>query len=130
MNPAGPGRRRLRASLVAGAVYDLGLGAFIMTAGPRAIRAAAGLPPADLFTFRLAALPLFLLPALYLAAARARAVDPFRAPVLWARGAGGAIVIALAVLHHPPGAAVYAAVGIADLAWAAVHAALWGRPAG
>ena len=65
------------------------------------------------------------LPALYLAAARAAAVDPFRAPVLWARGGGERSSSCFALLVPPPGAWIYLAVGGLDLVWAAVH-----RPSG
>ena len=121
----GSSRGALRASLRAGAVYDVVLGIGILFLGRRLLAALgyAVLPPA--FLFRLAALPLFLLPALYLAAARATDPDPFRGPVLWARGVGGLIVLALVLAHRPPAAGIYAAVGAADLVWAAVHAGLW-----
>jgi hypothetical protein len=43
------------------------------------------------------------------------------------RGAGGALLGILTIIHHPPGAAVYFAAAGVDLAWAAVHAGLAAR---
>ncbi len=117
----------LRASLRAGAVYDLALGLFIVFRGLWALERMGYPRPHPVFLFYLSALVLFLLPALYLAAARAPEVAPFRAPVLWARGGGGFLVVLLAVLFPPDGAWVYLAVGAADLLWAALHAGLWNR---
>lgn len=128
--PAAPSRRGLRASLVAGAVYDAALGLFILLAGPGAM-AGLGHPLTgdSPFYFRLAALSLLLLPVLYLAAARSPGVDAFRAPVLWARGGGGAIVLILAAILRPAPAWLFVLLGTADLAFALVHAFLWRRPA-
>ncbi len=118
----------LRGSLVAGAAYDLVLGAFILAAGP-AVLAALGAPvPPGAFHLRLAALPLLVLPALYLAAARAPDPGPFRFPVLWARSAGGAILLLLALAARPGAAWLYLVLGSVDLGWGVLHAVLWPRP--
>lgn len=123
--PPAPARRGLRRSLAAGAVYDAALGLFIVFAGPAAM-AALGHPPAGTsFYFRLGALPLLLLPALYLAAARSPQIDAFRGPVLWARGGGGAILLLLVAALRPDPAWLFAAVAGVDLALAVVHALLW-----
>jgi hypothetical protein len=116
----------LRRSLIAGAAYDVVLAAFILLAGDDALaRLGAPLPAGALFFFRLAALPLLLLPALYLAAAVAGDPGSFKAAVLWARGGGGAILIGLALLHRPQPLWLFLGVGVADLAWCAVHGLLW-----
>ena len=119
-------RRALRRSLGAGALYDLVLGLGILLAGPE-LGDALGAPVRDPFHFHLAALPLLLLPALYGAAARAADPDPFRPAVLWARGGGGALLLAFTAAFRPEAPAVYVAIGALDLAWAALHAALWRR---
>lgn len=128
--PAARPRRGLRASLLAGAIYDAVLGLFILFAGP-GVMAGLGHPltGGSPFYFRLAALSLLLLPALYLAAARSPGVDAFRAPVLWARGGGGAIVLILVAILRPAPAWLFVTLGAADLAFALVHAVLWRRPA-
>jgi hypothetical protein len=120
-------RRALRRSLILGAAYDVVLGAVIVAVGVRLL-GALGQPVPDRFHFHLTLLPLFLLPALYWAAARAADPDPFRLPVLCARGGGGSLIL-LAVLLWPPHAAwVYLAIAAGDLVWAGVHAGLWRRP--
>ena len=83
------------------------------------------------YHFLLGAMPLFVLPVLYAAAARSAAIDAFRAPVLWARGFGGGVLVVLPLVYRPEGGWIYMAIGAADLVWAAVHAALWrdGAPA-
>jgi len=122
----GDARSGLRRSLIAGAVYDLALALFIVFAGEGTVaRLGAPLPAGTLFFFRLAALPLLLLPALYLAAAAAANPGPLMAAVLWARGGGGAILIGLALLHRPQPLWLFLGVGAADLAWCAVHGLLW-----
>lgn len=128
MTAPGATRRALRGSLAAGAVYDLVLGLFILALGPAAMAAVGSPVPGSTFFFRLAALPLFVLPVLYVSAAHAPAVDAFRAPVLWARGGGGAFVLVLTALVRPGAAGVFLAVGAADLVWALVHALLWRAP--
>jgi len=120
-------RRFLRVSLTAGAIYDLALGLFIVFLGPRMLVALGHPAPQPLFHFYLSGLPLFVLPALYLTAARVPGVDAFRLPVLWARGGGGALIILLALLFPPDAAWIYFSVGGLDLVWAAVHAGLWYR---
>lgn len=117
--------RGLRTTLRAGAAYDLALGAAIVLAGERALGALGAEPPCSPFFFRLSALPLFLLPALYLAAAAARETRPFRAPVLFVRIVGGLLVAALALWYRPDAWGGYVAIGAADWIWAAVHAAWW-----
>jgi hypothetical protein len=112
---------------MAGAVYDVALGLFILFGGTWMFGALGHPRPEPVYLLYLATLPLFLLPALYVAAARAAEVDAFRVPVLWARGGGGWLVILLALLFPPPGAWIYVAVGVGDLVWLVVHLALWNR---
>lgn len=88
-------------------------------------RLGAPLPDGTLFFFRLSALPLLLLPALYLSAAVAGDPGPFRPAVLWARGGGGAILIGLALIHIPQPLWLFLGLGAADLVWCAVHGLLW-----
>jgi hypothetical protein len=119
------GRTGLRRSLVAGAVYDLALGIFVLTVGP-AVMARLGHPlsGAGPYYFRLAALPLCILPVVYLSAARSPQVDAFRAPVLGLRVLGGGLVLASLLLGPQP-ASLFLAIGLGDLAWAGLHAFLW-----
>ncbi len=122
----GDPRVGLRRSLIAGAAYDVALAAFILLAGGDMLaRLGAPLPLGALFFFRLSALPLLLLPALYLSAAVAGDPGPFRPAVLWARGGGGAILIALALLHRPQPLWLFLGVGVVDVAWWVLHATLW-----
>jgi hypothetical protein len=116
----------LRRTLLAGAFYDLVLGAGTALAGP-AILASLGAPVADRFLFTLALLPLFVLPVLYRAAARASDLAPFRLPVLWARAGGGGLILVLTLVLRPGAAGIYLAIAVVDLGWAALHAALWPR---
>jgi hypothetical protein len=95
--------------------------------GPRVLVALGHPVPDPVYLFYLSALALFVLPVLYLTAARAAAVDPFRAPVLWARAGGGVFILLFTLLFPPPAAWVYFAVAAADLVWASAHAALWNR---
>lgn len=118
-------RRALRRSLVAGAVYDLLLAAFVLFFAAGFLRFLGHPDPSSPFHFRLAALPLLLLPALYLGAARARELQAFRLPVLWARGGGGSLVILGALIHRPDATWIYLAVGALDLGWGALHLILW-----
>jgi len=122
-----PAYKTLRATLVWGGAYDLGLGLFILFAG-EPVLAALGHPLGGArFHFLLGALPLFILPALYFGAARADEVGAFLPPVLWARGCGGGLLIALTVIAAPPAAWIYLAIGAADFVWAGIHAWLWLR---
>jgi len=120
-------RRALRLSLAGGALYDVLLAVLLLTAGER-ILARLGHPVQEPFFFFLAALPLLLLPVLYVAAARAEDLDEFRPPVLWARVGGGAMVILFTLVLRPPVLWLYLLVGGLDLAWAAIHFSLWRPP--
>ena len=118
-------RTWLRRSLVAGAVYDLVLGLFVLTLGPDLMaRLGHPLSVAALFYFRLAALPLCILPIVYISAARSPHVDAFRIPVLGLRGLGGGLVLASLLLGPEP-AWLFLAIGFGDLGWAMLHAFLW-----
>jgi hypothetical protein len=128
MNRPEAPRRALRASLLAGAAYDLALGLFILVLGPPVMTGLGSPIQGSTFLFRLAALPLFVLPVLYAVAARSPAVDAFRPAVLWARGGGGAFILALTAILHPGAAGVFTAIGLVDLGWAAIHALLWRTP--
>jgi hypothetical protein len=117
----------LRLSLRLGAIYDLLLAGTVLLAG-RSLFNLLGIPlPEPYFYLPLATLPLILLPVLYLAAARAGDCDPFRAPVLWARGGGGGVILMIALLEAPTGMGLLVAIGIVDLLWAGIHGALWRR---
>jgi hypothetical protein len=118
----------LALSLRLGTGYDWGLAALILLAGPAVFSAIDFPAPADMFLFRLSALPLLLFPVVYLAAAhdpagRAWAV---RASILL-RALGGGFLGGLALAHRPAGFNMYMAAAFLDIAWAAVHALLWSR---
>lgn len=118
-------RRALRVSLLGGAVYDLLLGCTILFAG-EGIMDALGAPVSGFpFYFALASIPLFILPVLYSVAAFSHPMDGFRAPVLWARGGGGLLIILFVILHRPGAAWLFTVIGLVDLGWAVLHAALW-----
>lgn len=121
-----PERRALRLSLAAGASYDLVLGIAILVVG-EPLLAALGSPAVEpAYYLYLGALPLFILPVLYGAAALSEeSLDAFRLPVLWARGGGGAVLMLLTVFHEPPASWLFHVIGAADLLWATVHAYLW-----
>ncbi|HEV2854701.1 MAG TPA: hypothetical protein VHC97_18035 [Thermoanaerobaculia bacterium] len=117
----------LRASLVAGALYDLGFGV-LMVAAPQVPARMFGLPlpplPRGAFYLWILATLLAMLAGLYLAAA----YDPRRysaiIAVAIAGRAVGALAFAVAALRGPDlGGLVPLAV--ADLAFSAVHAASW-----
>jgi hypothetical protein len=123
-----PDRRGLRVSLVAGAGYDLFLGAFIFLAGRWAMEA-LGHPVGDPgFYFLLAGLPLLILPVLYMTAARSAAIGAFRPAVLWARGGGGLLIVLLTLWLRPGVAWLFFGIGLLDLAWALLHRTLWRSP--
>lgn len=118
-------RRALRISLLGGAAYDLLLGCLVLFGGGP-IMAALGHPVTGYaFYFALASAPLFVLPVLYGVAALSESPDGFRAPVLWARGGGGLLIVLLAILHRPGAAWLFVLIGGLDLGWAVLHAVLW-----
>lgn len=117
--------RALRGSLVAGAIYDLALGFWILFYGLRFLSGLGYAPGGSSFLFHMAALPLLLLPVLYVSAARAKDTKAFRPAVLWARGGGGAVLLMLVLVHRPEAGEIYALLGVADLVWATLHALLW-----
>lgn len=79
--------------------------------------------PTNPFLFRLAALPLLLLPLVYLSAARARGAYPILIRLSIALRVVGAIAIAILVLWHaPPGQGAYWCFAGGDLLWAASYA--------
>lgn len=113
---------------MAGAAYDLGLGAYTLLFGRRTMEALGHPVPEPGFYFAMGALPLLVLPVLYATAARSPALDAFRPAVLWARGGGGMLLLSLTVRLQPAAAWLPATIGILDLAWAGLHRLLW-RPA-
>jgi hypothetical protein len=120
-------RRALRRSLVLGALYDLLLGAFMLVAGPWTLhRLGQSLENPALYWFRISALPLFLLPLVYLTAARSRHIDSFRTPIIALRGLGGALVLASLLLGPRP-AWLVLVIGVLDLGWALLYFVLWRR---
>lgn len=129
--PAAPAYSSLATSLRLGAVYDWLLGAAIIAAPPALFSALRFPPPADLFLFRLAALPLLLFPFVYLHAVRhpTSGAPGVRLSILL-RALGGTILGLLTLAHRPPGAGVYLAIAVIDIAWAALHAGLAARAKG
>ena len=120
-------RRALRRGLVAGAFYDLLLGAFMLLAGPWTMhRLGQLLEEPALYWFRLSALPLLILPLVYLTAARSRHIDAFRTPILALRGFGGGLVLASLFLGPRP-AWLVLVIGLLDLGWALLYFVLWRR---
>jgi hypothetical protein len=118
-------RKPLRQSLVLGAGYDLILGAYILILGRPTLEALGHPVPEPGFYFLLAALPLLLLPALYVSAARSEALDAFRPAVLWARGGGGAFILLLVLTLQPEASWLFLVIGVLDLGWALLHQFLW-----
>ncbi|HET9232704.1 MAG TPA: hypothetical protein VFP10_01030 [Candidatus Eisenbacteria bacterium] len=99
----------------------------MLTLGPRTMTLLGEpLEGHALYFFRLSALPLCILPLVYMTASRSSHLDAFRGPVLGLRGLGGALVLASLALGPRP-AWLVLAIGLVDLAWAALHAMLWKR---
>jgi hypothetical protein len=113
-----PNAARLATALRAGALYDWLLAAVILAAPGPLFELLRFPPPADLFLFRLAALPLVFFGLLYWTAGR-RPTDGalFRLSLAF-RGAGGLFLLALTGAHQPAGQPVYLAIALVDLAWA------------
>jgi len=80
-----------------------------------------------LYWFRLSALPLCILPVIYLTAARSPHLGAFRTPVLALRGLGGALVLA-SLFFGPRPAWLVLLIGVIDLGWAGLYWLLWRRP--
>ena len=100
----------------------------MLTLGPRTMTLLGEpLEGQALYFFRLSALPLCVLPLVYMTASRSSHLDAFRVPVLGLRGVGGALVLASLALGPRPVWLVLA-IGFVDLAWAALYAVLWKRP--
>jgi hypothetical protein len=120
-------RQALRRSLFAGGLYDLMLGLFMLVAGPWTMsHLGQPLEGPALYWFRLSALPLCILPAIYLTAARSSHLDAFRTPVLALRGLGGGLVLASLLLEPRP-AWLVLLIGLLDLGWALLYVILWRR---
>src|SRR6185295_11359943 len=117
----------LRASLIAGAVYDLGF-AVLMVAAPAVPARLFRLPlpplPRGAFYLWILATLLVMLASLYLAAAH----DPRRYSAIIAVAVGGrvagAVAFAIAALLGPDLRGLLP-LAAADLAFGAVHAAAW-----
>lgn len=117
----------LRASLVAGALYDLFFGAFMLLA-PEVPARWFDLPlpplPEGRFYLWLLAILLAMLAALYLAAARdPRRYSAILAVAIAGRIAGGA---ALFVAYRSTGLAGLLPLAAGDLTFGVVHALAWG----
>ncbi len=120
-------RQALRQGLITGALYDLALGLFMLVAGPWTMnRLGEPLEGQALYWFRLSALPLCVLPVVYLTAARSSHLDAFRTPVLALRGLGGGLVLASLLLGPRP-AWLVLVIGVIDLSWAVLYVNLWRR---
>ena len=131
MSRTGPHRhhaillRLLRLSLVAGALYDVFF-AVIMVAAPRLPEHLLGLPqPGERFYLWLIAVLLVMLATCYLLAA----YDPvsYRGNIVIAivgRATGG-LALLFATLYGRPDLEGLLPLGVADLAFAALHAAFW-----
>ncbi len=113
----------LAVSLVASAAYDW-LGFLLLWTMPGWLfRLFAHPVPSDAFLFRLAALPLLLLPLVYLSAARMGSACPILVRLSIALRVVGALSIALLVLwHRPEGWGAYVCFAAGDLVWAALYA--------
>ncbi len=109
---------RLRAVLILSAVFDFGaLG--LLLAMPDALFTVFDHPrPTDPFLFRLAALPLWMAPVVYLVAARALEDSLVRACVAL-RWWGAVGIAGIVIWHQPAGAVAYWSFVIADLLWGA-----------
>ena len=85
--------------------------------------------PSDPFLFRLAALPLLLLPPVYLTAAATAAERPdlVRLCVL-IRGLGGAVILLLVLWQRPGVPGPYLFFAIVDWLWAGAYAAAGRTP--
>jgi len=116
--------RLLRASLVVGALYDLGFAALMVLAPQVPVRLLSLPLPGESFYLWLTAVLLSMLAVLYLAAA----ADPRRySAVVVVASLGrcaGAAAFALAALRRPDLAGLWP-LAAADLAFGLVHGALW-----
>ncbi len=117
----------LRASLIAGAVYDLGF-AVLMVAAPEALARLFRLPlpplPRGSFYLWILATLLGMLALLYLVAAH----DPRRYSAIIGVAIGGrflgALLFALTALRGPDLGGLYP-LAVADFVFGAIHAASW-----
>lgn len=109
----------LRWTLRASAFYDLGA-LVLLLAMPSWLFALFVHPvPADPFLFRLAALPLFMAPVVYLmASAQDRRNHPLVGASVLLRVVGAIGIAALLVWHRPPGSMAYWTFVSGDLVWA------------
>jgi hypothetical protein len=116
--------RLLRASLAAGALYNLGFAGSLATAPAAASRRLGLTPPAEPVLPAVLAVTFTLLAALYLVAAR----DPRRysavVAVAIAGRLAGAVVLAAAAGLHPQLANLYPAAAV-ELTLGLAHAAFW-----
>jgi hypothetical protein len=115
-------QRALTAVLSISALYDWT--AFgLLTVMPPWLLALFDHPvPRDPFLFRLAALPLLLLPLVYLAAARwGVACPPLVRLAVLLRVVGALGIAVLTVTHRPDGAAAYWFFVLGDLGWAGLY---------
>lgn len=131
-DPAGPvytrpvrSSRTLANWLRLGAVWDWLLAALILVANPALMAWLRFPPPADPFLFRLTAMP----PAFFGLVYWLTAGDPdgrrwaVRASIVL-RLAGGAMLGLLALIHRPPGAALYLGTAGVDILWGVLWLAL------
>ncbi len=120
--PAAAGSSLLAGLLIASAVYD-GLGFILLWSMPRWLFTWFHHPiPANPFLFRLAALPLLLLPLVYVSAARMGSRCPVLIRLSIALRIVGAVGIALLLIWHlPPGQGAYWCFVVGDIVWAGLY---------
>jgi hypothetical protein len=125
MNVARGPHRDLSMTLRCGAAYDWILGVIILAAPGAVLAWLRFPPPGDGFLFRLATLPLFFFPLVYLAAADDPPGRPWavRLSVMY-RIAGGSFLGALTLVMDPPGGHVYYLLAAVDVGWGLLHATL------
>lgn len=109
----------LRNLLLASAAYDLVALALLWSMPGFLFEFFSHPIPTDAFLFRLAALPLWMMPPLYVMAARAESARALvvRACVVL-RVVGGLGIAGLVIVHAPAGAGAYWSFAAGDLVWA------------
>jgi hypothetical protein len=114
--------RWLSPILRASALYDWLAFALLLVLPDWLLRLFAHPVPANPFLFRMAALPLLLLPVVYLFAARhAPGCPPLVRLSVLLRVGGALAIAALVLIHRPDGEGAYWFFVVGDLVWAALY---------